>query len=76
MSFYVARPRQQDIIRDPTPPGYESSFRDIFTQLHFERVLGLSEAIGVACGLTADELVILKISASFHDIGKLGVPGS
>lgn len=50
------------------------SFRDIFTQLHSERVLGLSEAIGVACGLPTDELVILRISASFHDIGKLGVP--
>ena len=48
--------------------------RDPLTQLHSERVLGLSEAIGVGCGLSNKELGILKIAASFHDIGKIGIP--
>src|ERR1035437_2519488 len=49
-------------------------YRDLLTRLHSERVKGLSEAIGVACGLSKKELGILKIAASFHDIGKIGVP--
>jgi HD-GYP domain-containing protein (c-di-GMP phosphodiesterase class II) len=49
-------------------------YRDPLTQLHSERVLGLSEAIGVGCGLSNKELGILKIAASFHDIGKIGIP--
>lgn len=49
-------------------------YRDLLTRLHSERVKGLSEAIGVACGLSKRELGILKIAASFHDIGKIGVP--
>ena len=49
-------------------------YRDLLTRLHSERVLGLSEAIGVACGLSRKELGVLKIAASFHDIGKIGVP--
>jgi HD-GYP domain-containing protein (c-di-GMP phosphodiesterase class II) len=49
-------------------------YRDLLTRLHSERVLGLSEAIGVGCGLSKKELGILKIAASFHDIGKIGIP--
>jgi len=49
-------------------------YRDLLTRLHSERVLGLSEAIGVRCGLSEKELGILKIAASFHDIGKIGIP--
>lgn len=49
-------------------------FRDQLTQLHSERVLGLSEVIGVGCGLSTKEMGILKIAASFHDIGKIGIP--
>jgi HD-GYP domain-containing protein (c-di-GMP phosphodiesterase class II) len=49
-------------------------YRDLLTRLHSERVLGLSEAIGVYCGLSEKELGILKIAASFHDIGKIGIP--
>jgi response regulator RpfG family c-di-GMP phosphodiesterase len=37
-------------------------------------VLGLSAAIGVGCGLSGRELGVLKIAASFHDIGKIGIP--
>lgn len=49
-------------------------YRDRLTRLHSERVLGLSEAIGVGCGLSKKELGILRIAASFHDIGKIGIP--
>lgn len=49
-------------------------YRDLLTQLHSERVRGLSEAIGLACGLSDKELNALKIAASFHDIGKIGIP--
>ena len=49
-------------------------YRDRLTQLHSERVLGLSSELGMCCGLTSHELDILKIAASFHDIGKIGIP--
>ncbi len=49
-------------------------YRDLLTRLHSERVLGLSEEIGVGCGLSKKELGILKIAASLHDIGKIGIP--
>ena len=48
-------------------------YRDRLTQLHSERVLGLSSD-GGRCSLTSHELDILKIAASFHDIGKIGIP--
>ncbi len=51
-------------------------YRDTSTQLHSERVRGLCETIGMACGLSRPELGILKIAASFHDIGKIGIPDS
>jgi HD-GYP domain-containing protein (c-di-GMP phosphodiesterase class II) len=49
-------------------------YRDLLTRLHSERVLGLSEAIGMRYGLSEKELGILRIGASFHDIGKIGIP--
>jgi HD-GYP domain-containing protein (c-di-GMP phosphodiesterase class II) len=49
-------------------------YRDRLTRLHSERVLALSEAIGARCGLSGPELGVLRISASFHDIGKIGIP--
>ena len=49
-------------------------YRDLLTRLHSERVLGISEAIGVACGLSEAELGILRIAASLHDVGKIGIP--
>lgn len=49
-------------------------YRDRLTRLHSERVLGLSEELGRHCGLSEEELGILKIAASFHDIGKIGIP--
>ena len=49
-------------------------YRDPLTRLHSERVLGLSEALGIGCGLSRNELGILRIAAAFHDIGKIGIP--
>lgn len=49
-------------------------FRDQSTQLHSERVQGLSAEIGQHCGLSGSELATLRIAASFHDIGKIGIP--
>jgi response regulator RpfG family c-di-GMP phosphodiesterase len=49
-------------------------YRDLMTRLHSERVRGLSAAIGAVYGLSKIEIDILEIAASFHDIGKIGIP--
>ena len=49
-------------------------YRDLPTRLHSERVFGLSEEIGMGCALACTDLDALKIAASFHDIGKIGIP--
>lgn len=49
-------------------------FRDLYTRLHSDRVVALSLAVGIRMGLSEHELGILKISATFHDIGKIGIP--
>ncbi|MFZ2162480.1 MAG: HD domain-containing phosphohydrolase [Sideroxyarcus sp.] len=49
-------------------------YRDLMTRLHSERVQGISAAIGIAHGLSKNQLNALKIAASFHDIGKIGIP--
>lgn len=49
-------------------------YRDLLTRLHSERVQGLSVEIGNYCGLPSDEINALNIAASFHDIGKIGIP--
>lgn len=49
-------------------------YRDLLTRLHSERVHGLSKKIGEHCGLSNNEINILDIASSFHDIGKIGIP--
>jgi response regulator RpfG family c-di-GMP phosphodiesterase len=49
-------------------------FRDLLTRLHSDRVRGLSEELGARCGLPSREMNTLTIAASFHDIGKIGIP--
>ncbi|MDD2702280.1 MAG: HD domain-containing protein [Sideroxydans sp.] len=51
-------------------------FRDELTRLHSERVRNLAAAVGLRCNLNDSELEELKIAASFHDIGKIGIPDS
>jgi len=48
-------------------------YRDPSTRFHSERVRDLSLALGRRCGLSQNEMGILAIGASFHDIGKLGI---
>ena len=49
-------------------------YRDLLTRLHSERVRALSVQIGEYCGLSNNEINALDIAASFHDIGKIGIP--
>jgi response regulator RpfG family c-di-GMP phosphodiesterase len=49
-------------------------YRDLLTRRHSERVHGLSKALGVRLRLSQQELAILDIAATFHDIGKIGIP--
>ena len=49
-------------------------YRDPLTRLHCERVQGLAGQIGKRYGLPGLEANALSIAASFHDIGKIGVP--
>ncbi|KIF80574.1 HD-GYP domain-containing protein [Noviherbaspirillum autotrophicum] len=48
--------------------------RDPYTSLHCDRVIALSMELGAACDLPGNELAMLAVSASFHDIGKIGIP--
>lgn len=50
------------------------SERDVYTQCHSARVVAIAERLGRACGFSDDEIGTLKICASFHDIGKIGIP--
>lgn len=56
------------------PLSVALGYRDLLTRAHSERVRGLSVAIGVGCGLSKIELGILNTAASFHDVGKIGIP--
>jgi response regulator RpfG family c-di-GMP phosphodiesterase len=49
-------------------------YRDLLTRRHSERVHGLSTALGVRLRLSRQQLGILDIAATFHDIGKIGIP--
>jgi response regulator RpfG family c-di-GMP phosphodiesterase len=49
-------------------------YRDLLTRLHSDRVQGISEELGACCGLSAKAMSVLGIAASFHDIGKIGIP--
>lgn len=48
--------------------------RDAYTSEHCDRVRLLSLELGQHCGLSAQELDYLGVAATFHDIGKIGVP--
>jgi HD-GYP domain-containing protein (c-di-GMP phosphodiesterase class II) len=49
-------------------------YRDPLTRLHSDRVQVLSTEIAYNCGLSVEIVQIIKIAASFHDIGKIGIP--
>lgn len=50
--------------------------RDLYTRSHCARVVAISEGLGRECGFVEAEIEMLKICASFHDIGKIGIPDS
>lgn len=48
--------------------------RDAHTREHADRVIALAERLGRACDLNDHELLVLKLAAALHDIGKIGIP--
>ena len=48
--------------------------RDENTSAHCERTCALSVETGRACGLSSEELAVLRWAAELHDIGKIGIP--
>lgn len=50
--------------------------KDPYTAGHSERVMRYSMAIGHECGLSEEELQILKMGTLVHDVGKIGIPDS
>lgn len=48
--------------------------RDAYTRQHCDRVVKLATLLGAALALDQDELAILEISGTFHDLGKIGIP--
>lgn len=48
--------------------------RDNYTQCHSQRVRNVSLALARRLGLSREDFDTLRIGASFHDIGKIGVP--
>ncbi|MBI3285236.1 MAG: HD domain-containing protein [Burkholderiales bacterium] len=48
--------------------------RDEYTASHCERTAALAVEVGEACKLDHLELDLLRIAASAHDIGKVGIP--
>lgn len=49
-------------------------YRDQMTRLHSDRVQGISIELGKRCGLGDEALEALGLGASFHDVGKIGIP--
>ncbi len=50
------------------------NYRDQPTRLHSDRVCELSTAIARHHGLSSQDIEAVELAASFHDIGKIGVP--
>ena len=70
----IPEPLYGAFIRQTKSLSVALGYRDLPTRLHSERVRDLSTVIGERYGLSEEELDILKIGASFHDIGKIGMP--
>lgn len=48
--------------------------KDVYTHGHSERVTDYSVALARKLGLSEQDIEILRVGATFHDIGKVGVP--
>lgn len=64
----------RSLSRFSSPLSAALSERDIQTQSHSARVVLIAEELGRECGFAEGEIEMLKICASFHDIGKIGIP--
>jgi diguanylate cyclase (GGDEF)-like protein len=51
-----------------------AAFHDQDTQAHANRMIRLAEATMQALGRSQDEIVLLRLAAQVHDIGKIGIP--
>lgn len=49
-------------------------FRDMMTLVHSERVRDLALMVAAHCVADAHQMAVLKMAASFHDVGKIGIP--
>lgn len=47
--------------------------KDVYLRGHSQRVSELAAAMGQACGLTSDEIDVLRVAGRLHDIGKIGI---
>ncbi len=51
-----------------------AEFRDDDTGSHVERVSHYAEVIALAMGVSAEEAHLIRLAATMHDVGKIGVP--
>src|SRR5437763_3563734 len=51
-----------------------AEYRDDATGQHTQRVGQISAQLGVALGLDADQVELIRRAALLHDVGKIGVP--
>ena len=51
-----------------------AAFHDQETQAHADRMIQLAEATMSVLGRSEDEIVLLRLAAQLHDIGKIGIP--
>ncbi len=74
----VQRTQALQTAYDLTIEGWAKALelRDHETEGHSRRVTEMSVAIGVAMGLTDEQIVHLRRGALLHDIGKVGIPDS
>jgi response regulator RpfG family c-di-GMP phosphodiesterase len=49
-------------------------YRDMMTLVHSEHVHDLALMIAEDSGADAHQLAVLKMAATFHDVGKIGIP--
>jgi len=51
-----------------------AEYRDDVTGLHAQRVGRLSAAIGQRLGMSENDVLLMKVAAPLHDVGKIGIP--
>ena len=67
-------PLMDDLARQTAAVIQALRERDENTAAHSNRTRALSLETGRACGLSSDDLAILKLAAELHDVGKIGIP--